>query len=159
MFLRTLQSRRKIGRTETNLKQSGKHAPRSKSVSGTTVPEIILANQDGKISGNPSSPTFNIESKLAIDNTNSFNNSNSNIMNSIRPSVDDLGVGTGNTNRNRRPRYHMDKLSEYILKYLLNTTQSSKMQRVIFNSVFEFPLFIRMHLIHLFFVCFFYFAL
>ena len=106
----------KFGRMETHLKRSGKHAPRSKSVSGIAVPEIILANQDRHISGNPSSPTFNIESKLAIDNTNSFNNSNSNIMTDIRPSVNDLGAGTGHTNRNLRPRHHMDKLSEYISK-------------------------------------------
>ena len=104
------------GRTLTNLKQSGKHAPRSKSVSGTTVPEIILANRDRKNSGNPSSPTFNIESKLAIDNTNRFNNNNSNIMNDICLSINDLGAGTGNTNRNFRPRHHMDELSEYISK-------------------------------------------
>ena len=106
----------KSGRTETHLKWSGKHAPRYKSVLGTTIQEIILAKQDQKISGNPSSPILNIESKLTIDNSNSFNNSNTNIMTDIRPSVDDLGAGTGNTNRNLRPRYHMDKLSEYISK-------------------------------------------
>ena len=106
----------KFGKTETNLKRSGKHAPRFKSVSGTTIPEIILANQDRKISGKPSSPTFNTESKLAIDNPNSFNNSISNIMTDIRPPVDDLGAGTGSTNRNLRPRYHTDKLSEYFSK-------------------------------------------
>ena len=33
-----------------------------------------------------------------------------------------------------------------------------KMQRVIFNLVFETPLFVRMNVIHLFFVCFFYFC-
>ena len=106
----------KSGRTETHLKRSGKHAPRYKSVSETTIPEIILAKQDWNISGNPSSPILNIESKLTVDISNSFNNSNTNIMTDIRPSVDDLGAGTGNTNRNLRPRYHMDKLSEYISK-------------------------------------------
>ena len=105
----------KLGRTETNLKWQGKHAPRYKSVSETAVPEIILAKQDRKFSGNPS-PTLNIESKLTIDNSNSFNNSNTNIMTDIHPSVDDLGAGTGNTNQNLCPRYHMDKLSEYISK-------------------------------------------
>ena len=54
------------------MKRSGKHAPSSKFVSGTTFPEIILTNQDQKVSWNLSSPSFNIESKLAIDNTNSF---------------------------------------------------------------------------------------
>ena len=98
------------------MKRSGKHAPSSKFVSGTTFPEIILTNQDRKVSGNPSSPSFNIESKLAIDNTNSFNNSNPNIMTDIRPSVSDLGAGTGNINRNFRPRHHMDKLSEFVSK-------------------------------------------
>ena len=55
-----------FGRTETNLKRSGKHAPRSKFVSGTTFPDTILTVQDRELSGNPSSPTFNIASKLAI---------------------------------------------------------------------------------------------
>ena len=68
-----------FGRTEMNLKRSGKHATRSQFVSETTIPENILTVQDWKVSGNPSSPTFNIESKLAIDNPNSFNTSNSNI--------------------------------------------------------------------------------
>ena len=108
----------KFGKTETNLKRSGKHAPRFKSVSGSTIPEIILANQDRKISGKPSSPTFNTESKLAIYNPNSFNNSISIIMTDIRPPVDDLGAGTGNTNRNLCPRYHTDK--QYFSKELLN---------------------------------------
>ena len=104
-----------FGRTEFNLKRLGKHARRSKLVSGNTIPEIILTNQDRKVSGNPSSPSFNIESKLAIDNSNSFNNSYSNINTYIRPSVIDLGAGTGtgNTNRNLRPRHRMDKLSEF----------------------------------------------
>ena len=91
---------------------SGKQALRSKSVPGTTTPEISLANQDRKNSGDPSSPTVKMESKLAIDNTNSFNNSSNNIMSVIRPCVNDLGAGTGNTIRNLRPRHHMDKLSE-----------------------------------------------
>ena len=98
------------GRTETNLEWPGKQAPRSKSVPGNTIPEIISANQDQKISGNLSSPI--LESKLAIDNTNSLNNSNSNIMSNSHTSVNDLGAGTGNTNRTLRPRHHMDKLSE-----------------------------------------------
>ena len=110
----------KLGRTESNLKRSGKHAPRYKSVLDTTVPEIILAKQDQNFSGNPSSSTLNVESKLAIDNSNSFNNSNTNIMTGIHPSVDDLGAGTGNRNWNLHPRYHMDKLSQYISKYSLN---------------------------------------
>ena len=46
-----------IGRTETYLKRSGKHAPHSKSVLGTTIPEIILTNKDRKVSGSPSSPS------------------------------------------------------------------------------------------------------
>ena len=91
------------------MKRSGKHAPSSKFVSGTTFPEIILTNQDQKVSGNPSS-------KLAIDNTYSFNNSNCNIMTGICPSVNDLGAGTGNTNQNLCPRHHMDKLSECVSK-------------------------------------------
>ena len=109
----------KIGRTETNLKRSGKHAPRSKSVSGTTIPEVNLANLDRKISGNPSSPNFDTESKLAIDNPNSFNNSISNMATNTHSPVDDLGAGTGNTIRNLRPRYQTDKLSKYFSKYLL----------------------------------------
>ena len=39
---------------------------------GFLIPEIILAKQDWKFSGNLSSPIFNIESKLTIDNSNSF---------------------------------------------------------------------------------------
>ena len=101
---------------ETNLECSGKQALCSKSVPGTIVPEIILANQDRKISGNLSSPTVKTKSKLAIDNTNSFNNnrnnSSNNIMSVIHPSVNDLGAGTGNTIWNLRPRHHMNKLSE-----------------------------------------------
>ena len=99
------------GRTETNLEWSGKQALRSKSVPGNTTPEISLANQDRKISGNPSSSIM--ESKLAIDNTNSLNKSSNNIMSNILTSINDLGAGTGNTNRNLRLRHHMDKLSEF----------------------------------------------
>jgi len=58
----------KIGRAETNLKRSGKYAPRSKSVSVNTVPEANLANLDRKVSGNTISPIFDTESKLAVDN-------------------------------------------------------------------------------------------
>ena len=101
-----------FGRTETSLKRSGKYAPRSKSVSGNSIPETVLTTQDREVSGNPSSPSFNIESKLAIDNSNSFNNSNSNINTNMRSYVIDLGAETGNTNRNLHPRHHMDKLSE-----------------------------------------------
>ena len=100
------------GRTETNLEWSGKQALRSKSVPGSTTPEINLANQDRKISGDPSSPTVKMESKLAIDNSNSFINSSNNIMSDTRTTVNDLGAGIGNTNQNLRPRHHMDKLSE-----------------------------------------------
>ena len=102
----------KDGRTETNLERSGKQALRSKSVPETTTPEISLTNQDRKNSGDPSSPPVKMESKLAIDNTNSFNNSSNNIMSVIRHSVNDLGAGTGNTNLNLRLRHHLDKLSQ-----------------------------------------------
>ena len=92
----------------------GKNAPRSKSVSGTTIPEVNLANFDRKISGNPSSPNFDTESKLTIDNPNSFNiyYSISNMATNTHSPVDDLGAGTGNTIRNLRPRYQTDKLSK-----------------------------------------------
>ena len=90
-------------RTKTYLKRLGKHAPRYKSVSETTIPEIILAKQDRKFSGNPSSPILSIESKLTYDNSNSFNNSNPNIMTDIHPSVDDLGAGTGNSYKPEPP--------------------------------------------------------
>ena len=110
----------KIGRSETNLKRLGKYAPRSKSVSVNTVPEANLANLDRKISGNTNSPTFNTESKLAVDNPNRFNNSITNIPTNIHSSVDVMGAGTGNTPRNLRPRYQTDKLSKSISKILLN---------------------------------------
>ena len=108
-----------FGRTETNLKRLGKHAPRSEFVSGTTIPENVLIAQDKKFSGNPSSPNFDTESKLAIDNPNSFNNSISNMATNTHSPVDDLGAGTGNTIRNLRPRYQTDILSKYFSKYLL----------------------------------------
>ena len=81
----------KIGRSETNLKRSGKYAPRSKSVSVNTVPEVNLAKLDRKISGNTNSPTFDTESKLAVDNHNRCNNSITNITTNIHSSVDDYG--------------------------------------------------------------------
>ena len=78
---------------------------------GTTISEKVLTIQDRKLSGNvscASSPTVNISSKLAIDNSNSIHNFN------ICLSVPvDSGAGTGNTIRNLCPRHHMDKLSEY----------------------------------------------
>ena len=110
----------KIGRAETNLKRSGKYAPRSKSVSVNTVPEANLANLDRKVSGNTNSPIFDTESKLAVDNPNRFNNSITNITTNIHSSVDVMGAGTGNNNRNLRPRYHTDKLSKFVSKILLN---------------------------------------
>ena len=110
----------KIGRAETNLKRSGKYAPRSKSVSVNTVPEANLANLDRKVSGNTNSPIFDTESKLAVDNPNRFNNSITNITTNIHSSVDVMGAGTGNTPRNLRPRYQTDKLSKSISKILLN---------------------------------------
>ena len=110
----------KSGRAETNLKRSGKYAPRSKSVSVNTVPEANLANLDRKVSGNTNSPIFDTESKLAVDNPNRFNNSITNITTNIHSSVDIMGAGTGNTTRNLRPRYHTDKLSKFISKILLN---------------------------------------
>ena len=110
----------KIGRAETNLKRSGKYAPRSKSVSVNTVPEANLANLDRKVSGNTNSPIFDTESKLAVDNPNRFNNSITNITTNIHSSVDVMGAGTGNTSRNLRPRYQTDKLSKSISKILLN---------------------------------------
>ena len=67
----------------------GKHAPRFKSVSENIISETILTNQDRKVSGNPSSSSFNIESKLAINNSNSFNSSNSDINTISCPSVID----------------------------------------------------------------------
>ena len=99
----------KSGRAETHLKRSGKYAPCSKLVSVNTVPEVNLANLDRKISGNTNSPTFDTESKLAVDNHNRFNNSISNITTNIHSSVDVMGAGTGNTPRNLRPRYQTDK--------------------------------------------------
>ena len=108
----------KIGRSETNLKRSGKYAPRSKSVSVNTVPEANLANLDRKVSGNTNSPIFDTESKLAVDNPNRFNNSITNITTNIHSSVDVMGAGTGNNTRNLRPRYHTDKLSKFVSKIL-----------------------------------------
>ena len=113
----------KIGRAETNLKRSGKYAPRSKSVSVNTVPEANLANLDRKVSGNTNSPIFDTESKLAVDNPNRFNNSITNITTNIHSSVDVMGAGTGNNTRNLRPRYHTDKLSKFVSKILLNIIQ------------------------------------
>ena len=110
----------KIGRAETNLKRSGKYAPRSKSVSVNTVPEANLANLDRKVSGNTNSAIFDTESKLAVDNPNRFNNSITNITTNIHSSVDVMGAGTGNNTRNLRPRYHTDKLSKFVSKILLN---------------------------------------
>ena len=110
----------KIGRAETNLKRSGKYAPRSKSVSVNTVPEANLANLDRKVSGNTNSPIFDTESKLAVDNPNRFNNSITNITTNIHSSVNVMGAGTGNISRNLRPRYQTDTLSKSISKILLN---------------------------------------
>ena len=73
------------------MKRSGKYAPRSKSVSVNTVPEVNLAKLDRKISGNTNSPTFDTESKLAVDNHNRFNNSITNITTHIHSSLDDYG--------------------------------------------------------------------
>ena len=110
----------KIGRSETNLKRSGKYAPHSKLVSVNTILEAILTNLDRKFSGNTNSPIFDTESKLAVDNPNRFNNSITNITTNIHSSVDVMGAGTGNTPRNLRPRYQTDKLSKSISKILLN---------------------------------------
>ena len=80
------------GRTEMHLKRLGKFASRSKFVSGNTVPEIGLTIQDQKISGHPSSPTFNIDSELVIDNYNSYintSNSNTNML------ISSLEIQTG----------------------------------------------------------------
>ena len=110
----------KIGRSETYLKRLGKYAPRSKSVSVNTAPQVNLANLDRKISGNTNSPTFDTESKLAVDNPNRFNNSITNITTNIHSSVDVMGAGTGNKSRNLRPRYQTDKLSKFISKIMLN---------------------------------------
>ena len=87
----------KIGSSKTNLKRSGKYAPRSKLVSVNTIPEVNLANLDRKISGDTDSPTFDTESKLGVDNPNRFNNSITNITTNIHSSVGVMGAGTGNT--------------------------------------------------------------
>ena len=65
-------------RTKMNLKRSGKYTTRSKFVLGNTIPENDLHIQDQKISGNPSSRTFNTDSKLASDNCKSSNSTNCN---------------------------------------------------------------------------------
>ena len=71
--------------TEMNLKRSRKHAPHSKFFFGKF--------------GGTSALTFNLDSKLAIDNDNSVNSRNSNTNTLIRQSVTDMDAGTGNTNR------------------------------------------------------------
>ena len=70
-----------------------------------TFQKLVWQIKIEKKFGNLSSPTVKMESKLAIDNTYSFNNSSNKIMSIIRPSINDLGAGTGNTNRNLRPRH------------------------------------------------------
>ena len=61
-----------------------------------------------KISANPFHQSFINDSKLAIDNINSISNSNSSINIPILKSIKDVDAGTGNLNRNLRPRHHMD---------------------------------------------------
>ena len=79
--------------TQINLRRSGK----------------FKTIQDQSTSGDTSSLTFNVDLKLAIDNDNSINRSKSYTYILIRQSVTDVDAGTGNTNRNLRPRHHMDK--------------------------------------------------
>ena len=83
-----------------------------------SIPANDLTSQDQKISGYPSNRNFNTDSKLAIDSINSINSSNSSINIPILQSVKDVDAGTGNLNRNLRPRHHMDKLSEFFSKYI-----------------------------------------
>jgi hypothetical protein len=97
-----------------NLKRSGKKTPRSKFSLKDSNAANNLTNQNQKISANPFHQSFINDSKLAIDNINSINNSSSNTNIPISQSVSDGDVGTGKLNRNLRPRYHMDKLSEFL---------------------------------------------
>ena len=101
-----------LSRTETNLRRSDKHDPRSKFVSGTTISENLLTTQDRKSSGKSSYASTDLihnAPKLATDDSNSNINTNTNSRSSIAVS---LGDGTGNITRNLRPRLHIDKLSE-----------------------------------------------
>ena len=103
-----------------NLKRSGKYTPRSKCVLKNSIPANDLTSQDRKISVYPSNRNFYTDSKLDIDNINSNYSSNSSINISFPQSVKDVDAGTGNLNRNLRPRHHMDKLSEFFSKYIFN---------------------------------------
>ena len=78
------------------MKRSCKYTPRSKFVLENSIPANDLTSQDQKISGYPSNRNFNTDSKLAIDNINSINNSNSSTNIPILQSVKDVHAGTGN---------------------------------------------------------------
>ena len=127
-----------------NLKWSGKNTPCSKFSLKKSDPANDLTSQNQKISGNPSSRCFITDSKLAIDNINSINNSNSNTNIPFLQSVKDVDAGTGNLNRNLRPRHHMDKLSEFFSKFIFNINYANKLQTFILLIFWRLFLFIML---------------
>ena len=88
--------------------------------------------------------SFITDSKLAIDNINSINNSNSNTNIPFLQSVKDVDAGTGNLNRNLRPRHHMDKLSEFFSKFIFNINYANKLQTFILLIFWRLFLFIML---------------
>ena len=123
------------------MKRSGKHTTRSKFALKKSDPANDLTSQNQKFSGNPSSRCFITDSKLAIDNINS-SNSNTNIP--FLQSVKDVDAGTGNLNRNLRPRHRMDKLSEFFSKFIFNINYANKLQTFILLIFWRLFLFIML---------------
>ena len=102
------------GSTEKNLEWSDKYDPQSKFISVATTPENRLTSQDQKFSGDTSDALTKLNRNdllLASDDSNSYINTNTNIINRASMAVS-LGDGTGRMSRNLRPTRHMDKLSE-----------------------------------------------
>jgi hypothetical protein len=96
----------KFHRTGLDLKWLDKCDLHFKSVLETTISGNVLTFQDRKFS---SSFSHVFPSELAIDDSHSISNINSN-MRFVIPV--DMSAGTGNISRNLCPRQHMDKISE-----------------------------------------------